>query len=68
MEPIIIDNLCYMLVNTDPKEAINVRFEYKKGPEGFLLQTVTDDIFRRPQLWAEDLKWYGSKVNDMTGL
>lgn len=67
MKPVIIDNLCYMLVNTEPLEAISVKFEYKMGPEGHLLQTLTDDIFRRPQLWQEDLRWYGSMVQDFVG-
>jgi hypothetical protein len=67
MSPVMIDNLCYMLVNTEPLEAISVKFDYKMGPEGHLLQTVTDDIFRRPQLWQEDLRWYGEMVKDFTG-
>jgi NADPH-dependent 2,4-dienoyl-CoA reductase/sulfur reductase-like enzyme len=67
MKPVIIDNLCYMLVNTEPLEAINVKFEYKMGPEGHLLQTVTDDNFRRQELWQADLQWYGNMVKDFTG-
>jgi NADH dehydrogenase FAD-containing subunit len=67
MKPVIIDNLCYMLVNTEPLEAISVKFDYRMGPEGHLLQTLTDDIFRRPQLWQEDLRWYASMVQDFVG-
>jgi len=67
MTPVIIDNLCYMLVNTDPLEAISVKFDYKMGPEGHLLQTLTDDNDRRPQLWQEDLRWYGRMIQDLTG-
>jgi hypothetical protein len=67
MTPVMIDNLCYMLVNTEPLEAISVKFDYKMGPEGHLLQTITDDIYRRPQLWQEDLRWYGQMVKDFTG-
>ena len=65
--PILIDNLCYMLVNIDPLEAINVQFDYKKGPEGHLIQTQTDDNDRRASLWQEDLRWYRLKVDDMIG-
>ena len=43
MKPVIIDNLCYMLVNTEPLEAISVKFDYRMGPEGHLLQTLTDN-------------------------
>ena len=67
MKPVIIDNLCYMLVNTEPLEAINVKFEYKMGAEGHLLQTITDDNFRRQELWQADLQWYGNMVKDFTG-
>jgi hypothetical protein len=67
MQQVIIDNLCYMLVNTDPLEAISVKFEYKMGAEGHLLQTVTDDNDRRQQLWQDDLRWYGNMVKDFTG-
>ena len=67
MKPEIIDNLCYMLVNTEPLEAISVKFDYKMGPEGHLLQTITDDNDRRQALWQEDLRWYGSKIQDLVG-
>lgn len=65
--PELIDNLCYMLVNTDPLEAISVQFDYKKAPEGHLVQTQIDDHERRRALWDEDLRWYGLKIQDMTG-
>ena len=63
----LIDNLCYMLVNADPLEAISVQFDYKKAPEGHLVQTQIDDNDRRRALWDEDLRWYGLKIQDMTG-
>lgn len=65
--PIIIDNLCYMLVSLDPLEAIAVQFDYKKGPEGHLIQTQFDDNDRRRKLWDEDLNWYRLAVQDMIG-
>jgi NADPH-dependent 2,4-dienoyl-CoA reductase/sulfur reductase-like enzyme len=67
MKPEIIDNLCYMLVNTEPLEAISVKFDYKMGPDGHLLQTIVDDNDRRQELWQEDLRWYGTKVQDLMG-
>jgi len=44
MTPVMIDNLCCMLVNTE-----------------------RDDIYCRPQIWQEDLRWYGQMVKDFTG-
>ena len=62
--PLLIDNLCYMLVNPDPLEAINVQFDYKIGPEGHLIQTQIDDNERRLSLWKEDLRWYGLMMDE----
>lgn len=62
--PELIDNLCYMLVNTEPLEAISVQFDYRKSPEGHLVQTQTDDHDRRRALWEEDLRWYGLMMQD----
>ena len=62
--PLLIDNLCYMLVNPDPLEAINVQFDYKVGPEGHLIQTQIDDNERRLSLWKEDLRWYGLMMDE----
>jgi len=63
-KPILIDNLCYMLVNNEPREAISVQFDYKIGPDGHLVQTQFDDNERRAQLWAEDLRWVGLMFED----
>ena len=57
IDPLIIDNLCYMLVNNSPREAISVQFDYKIGPDGKLLQTQIDENERRVELWNEDLRW-----------
>ncbi len=54
---VMIDNLCYMLVNNTPREAISVQFDYKLGADGLLQQTQIDDNQRRPELWQEDLRW-----------
>lgn len=63
----LIDNLCYMLVNTSPLEAISVQFDYEMGPEGHLVQTQIDDHDRRAALWQEDLRWYGLMVENLIG-
>lgn len=67
LQHVMIDNLCYMLVNTEPREAISVQFDYAKGPEGHLIQTQVDDNDRREELWSEDLRWYGLKIKDFIG-
>ena len=64
-EPVIIDNLCYMLVDPERLEAISVQFDYKKGPDGTLIQTQIDDNDRRRLLWDEDLRWYDLMMNDL---
>ena len=60
----MIDNLCYMLVNNSPREAISVQFDYKIGPDGLLRQIQLDDNDRRAHLWAEDLRWAGFMFDD----
>lgn len=61
---VMIDNLCYMLVNNSPKEAIAVQFDYTMGPEGHLIQAQIDDNERRAKLWEEDLRWIGLMFDD----
>ena len=53
----MIDNLCYMLVNNEPREAISVQFDYTLDEQGVLRQKQIDDNERRPELWEEDLRW-----------
>jgi len=60
----MIDNLCYMLVNNTPREAIAVQFDYKIGPDGHLVQMQLDDNDRRAKLWEEDLRWVGFMFDD----
>ena len=64
LKPIIIDNLCYMLVNNSPREAIAVQFDYKIGEDGLLRQTQIDDSERREELWKEDLRWVDIMYKD----
>ena len=61
---VMIDNLCYMLVNNTPREAIAVQFDYKIGPDGHLVQMQLDDNDRRAKLWEEDLRWVGFMFDD----
>ena len=51
------DNLCYMLVNGDPREAISVQFDYEIMPDGSVKQTQIDVDIRTPDLLEEDFKW-----------
>ncbi|MDN3711258.1 FAD/NAD(P)-binding oxidoreductase [Paracoccus cavernae] len=58
------DNLCYMLVNGDPREAISVEFLYDVGQDGLVHQTQIDIDVRTPDLLAEDFVWVGGMFND----
>lgn len=62
----MIDNVCYMLVNNSPREAIAVQFDYKIEADGLLRQIQLDDNERRPELWEEDPKWVGYMFDDFT--
>jgi NADH dehydrogenase FAD-containing subunit len=66
LKPIIIDNLCYMLVNNSPREAIAVQFDYRVGDDSVLQQTQLDDNDRRAKLWDEDLRWAALTFADFT--
>ncbi|MBP6530110.1 MAG: NAD(P)/FAD-dependent oxidoreductase [Burkholderiales bacterium] len=59
------DNLCYMLVNGEPREAINVQFDYKLNAEGIIEQSQIDDNVRRTELLTEDFKWFSRMVDDL---
>lgn len=58
------DNLCYMLVNGDPREAISVQFDYELLPDGTIKQTQIDIDIRSPDLLEEDFKWARRMYND----
>ncbi|MFV0679337.1 NAD(P)/FAD-dependent oxidoreductase [Ottowia sp.] len=59
------DNLCYMLVNGSPREAIAVQFDYKVNDEGIIWQTQIDDNDRRESLVAEDFRWFSLKMGEL---
>ena len=59
------DNLCYMMVNGSPREAISVQFDYSVNAQGVIEQTQIDDNDRRADLVSENFKWAGLKFGDM---
>ena len=58
------DNLCYMLVNGEPREAISVEFDYALRPDGLIEQTQRDIDIRSADLVADDLKWAKRMYDD----
>ena len=61
------DNLCYMMVNGAPREAISVQFDYLLNAQGIIEQVQIDDNDRRAELVAENLKWAGTMFDAMFG-
>ncbi len=58
------DNLCFMLVNGSPREAISVEFFYELLPDGTIKQTQNDIDLRTPDLLEEDFKWAKRMYDD----
>ncbi|WP_288254517.1 FAD/NAD(P)-binding oxidoreductase [uncultured Hydrogenophaga sp.] len=61
------DNLCYMMVNGEPREAISVQFDYKVNDKGVIEQTQIDVNQRSGDLVKENFRWAGLKFEDMFG-
>ena len=61
------DNLCYMMVNTDPQEAISVQFDYKLNGEGVIEQTQMDFNIRKSETVGDDFEWARIIYGDMFG-
>lgn len=59
------DNLCFMWVNGQPREAISVQFDYRINPQGIIEQTQIDDNDRRAELVSEDFRWYARMMGDL---
>lgn len=59
------DNLCFMMVNADPQEAVWVEFEYGINADGVLEQRQIDHNERRPDIVAEDFRWAAGIYADM---
>ncbi len=61
------DNLCFMMVNTAPREDIAVRFRYHLDDQGVIIQEQIDDNLRRDDLVTEDFQWASRMYEDMFG-
>lgn len=61
---VLPDNLCYMLVNAEPREAIAVFFEYELDSTGKVIQTQIDMDVRNTDYVEDDFKWVKSKFDD----
>ena len=61
------DNLCFMMVNTAPREDVAVRFQYHVNDKGIIIQDQDDDNLRRDDLVTEDFAWAGRMYEDMFG-
>ena len=66
--PLLPDNLCYMMVNTEPQEEISVKFEYEVDANGQVNQTQIDMDVRTPDLVKEDFAWINSRFSDFLGI
>lgn len=51
------DNLCYMVVNGSPGQALNVQFDYDFDAEGRVRQVQRDYNERTPALFRDDFRW-----------
>ncbi|HEX7073408.1 MAG TPA: hypothetical protein VF226_05150, partial [Hyphomicrobiaceae bacterium] len=58
------DNLCYMLVNGEPREAIAVRFDYALRADGQIEQNQYDIDLRSADLVEEDFVWVKGLYDD----
>lgn len=59
------DNLCYMMVNGSPREAVSVQFDYALNAKGEIVQQQIDDNDRRAHLASENFRWAALKFEDM---
>jgi len=66
--PLLPDNLCYMMVNTEPQEEISVKFEYEVDATGKVIQTQIDMDVRTADLVKEDFAWARSKFSDFLAI
>lgn len=64
VKAILPDNLCYMMVNGEPKESISVLFEYEMGADGSVQQTQIDVDVRDENQFQEDFRWYDRTLKD----
>ena len=62
------DNLCYMMVNTEPQEEISVKFEYEVDAKGQVNQTQIDMDVRSGDLVKEDFAWARGMFSDFLAI
>ena len=61
------DNLCYMVVNGSPGQALNVQFDYDFDAEGRVRQVQRDYNERTPALFKDDFRWADFMFEEMFG-
>jgi NADH dehydrogenase FAD-containing subunit len=61
------DNLCYMVVNGSPGQALNVQFDYDFDAEGRVRQVQRDFNERTPELFKDDFRWIDFMFEEMFG-
>lgn len=66
--PILPDNLCYMMVNIEPKEAISVLFDYEIDAQGRIVQNQVDVDVRSEDLVKEDFAWITTRFKDFLAI
>lgn len=64
-EPRLPDNLCYMVVNGSPAQALNVQFDYSFNDEGHIRQKQMDFNERTAHLFQEDFRWANFMFGEM---
>ena len=62
------DNLCYMMVNTEPQEEISVKFEYEVDASGQVIQHQIDMDVRSADLVKEDFAWIKGRFEDFLAI
>ncbi|QTD46397.1 NAD(P)/FAD-dependent oxidoreductase [Ottowia testudinis] len=61
------DNLCYMVVNGTPGQALNVQFDYSFDDQGRIKQVQRDYNERTPALFKDDFRWADFMFEEMFG-
>ncbi len=61
------DNLCYMVVNGSPGQALNVQFDYSFDEQGRVRQVQRDFNERTAALYQDDFRWADFMFAEMFG-
>lgn len=59
------DNLCYMVVNGTPGQALNVQFDYDFDAQGRVRQVQRDYNERTASLFKDDFRWADFMFEEM---